>query len=143
MTPRLHIDLPLIPCAKKNNTVIRTARPKGQPAKRWVAPNKRVEQEEKLIAGLTRVEMSRAKAKAIPAANDVAMTVTIIHGKAKVQDRCEVTVQDLGPPPKRKRTGRRLDAINVPAIIADALNRIAYDDDRQITRLTVEVGFDE
>ena len=42
------------------------------------------------------------------------------------------------PARPRKKTGRVRDVINMPAVIADALEGLAYVDDAQIRRLVVE-----
>ena len=145
----MNLSLDFVPCSKKNNTEIRLNRKTGQ---RYVSPNKRVEKEQVLIKGKARVMrtdgclatelsdyrrlMSQA---AIPLANDVSMTVVVHISKYSGGDSTTVYVKDLGRPPKRKRTGRIRDAINVPAIIADALQGVCYEDDKQITELTVKV----
>ncbi len=130
MTKALQLDLPFIPCSKKNNTEIRQ-----RGSRRWVAPNKRVEQEELSIKGLARLEHPAF----IAPANDVGMTVTLHISKKAGGDRCLVELEDLGLPPKRKRTGRKRDAINVHAIIADALQGVCFEDDKQIVDLRVRV----
>lgn len=141
----MNLDLAFIPCSKKNNTEIRQV---GR--RRWIAPNKRVEREQHCIRTSAKTAISNgckmlrdydlavSKAK-LPKDHDVAMTVTLIIGKTPAGDGCRIEVCDLGIPPKRKRTGRKRDAINVPAIIADALQGVCYVDDKQIVELTVRV----
>ena len=145
MSTALQMQLDWIPCSKKNNTEIRQV---GR--RRWIAPNRRVSQEERRIAIAAKAAISprartvlqeqRALRKAsIPKDHDVSMAVTLTIGKSADGDRCSITVSDLGIPPKRKRTGRIRDAINVPAIIADALQGVCYADDKQIVDLRVRV----
>ncbi len=78
----------------------------------------------------------------IEAGHDVAMIVHIRIGKAKHDDRVDVELVDMGKPRRRKRTGRKFDSINVPALIADALKGRAYADDKQIIDLRCRVLFD-
>ena len=147
MSTALQMQLDWIPCSKKNNVEIRQNHVSKQ---RWVGPNKRVKQEERRIRTSAKAAIANgckmlkdydlAVTKAvIQETHDIGMAVTLTIGKSADGDRCSITVSDLGIPPKRKRTGRIRDAINVPAIIADALQGVCYEDDKQITRLVVEV----
>ncbi len=76
----------------------------------------------------------------IDAGNDVALYITVEIGEKETQDRCVVGVRDLGPRPDRKRKGRG-DLINVPAIIADALNERAFADDKAVVELHARIVF--
>lgn len=78
----------------------------------------------------------------IPEGHDVAMELEIVIGQKAGDDRSVVRVQDLGPRRKRRRSGRRRDAINLPAIVADALKGRAFPDDRDIVDLRVRVSYD-
>jgi len=48
-----------------------------------------------------------------------------------------VDVWSLGPVEKRLPSGRRRDVTNLPAIILDALQGVAYHDDKQVQFLAV------
>ena len=141
----LQLELNWMPCSKKNNMEV-----KRRGSKVWPGPNARVEQEERRIAASAKAAIAagckmlkdydKALTKAkIPKEHDVGMRVTLIVGKKPEGDGCRIEIEDLGIPPKRRRTGRIRDAINVPAIIADALQGVCYEDDEQVVELRVRV----
>lgn len=53
-----------------------------------------------------------------------------------LQDVVHVTVSCLGPRPKG-RTGRKRDVVNVPELVLDALQGLAYANDNQVADLSV------
>lgn len=135
---RLELELRFIPASKKNNTVIK--RPlRGKP---FIGPNARVKAEEITIAGLAWAQMLQDRIREIPLSHDVALDVVHVIAKKAGGDRCIITVRDLGEPPKRARTGRVRDAINTIALIADALQKVAYRDDKQIMVQTLRVEYE-
>lgn len=74
----------------------------------------------------------------------VALDVTVRAGDKPAQDRVEVLIEDLGPVRPGDRSPRGLDTINVPAIIADALESrrdagLAYPDDACVVELRVRL----
>lgn len=75
-------------------------------------------------------------------ARDVAMTVDVHVGKKPNDDYVMVALQDAGPRLERERQARHRDVINVPALIADALNALAYDDDCNVVDLRVRLVYD-
>lgn len=55
----------------------------------------------------------------------------------EVERNCVRVEVNAGPPRPKGRTGRKRDAVNLPELICDALQGIAYTNDRQIARLFV------
>jgi len=73
----------------------------------------------------------------------VKMDIEVIVGASEASDRTEVRVEEVGDRPTRRRTGLKRDTINVPAVVADALNKLAYDDDADVVELRVRLTYDE
>jgi len=65
---------------------------------------------------------------------DADLRVECVHEVAT--DRLHVTVHVLGPKPKGK-TGRRRDVVNLPELVCDALQGVAYRNDSQVSELRV------
>lgn len=139
---KLTFRIPFVPVSKKNNTRRITVR--GRP---MIAPSRQVVNQQRTIKALA---FQAIGADAVQAAqtlflgalrsdaptcfgrNEVAVTIT-----RHVADECvTVEIEDLGPPPKG-RTGRDRDTQNLADTICDALNGIAWDDDRQVQTITI------
>jgi Holliday junction resolvase RusA-like endonuclease len=69
--------------------------------------------------------------------DDVEVRIEHVLGAEEADDIVQVRVYALGPRPKG-RTGRRRDVTNIPELVLDALQGIAYANDNQVTKLTVE-----
>jgi Holliday junction resolvase RusA-like endonuclease len=119
------LELPIdVVISKKNNTVIRR---RGK--RSWIAPNHSCEVCESYI----RTMAERVRHRSL-GDDEIAMEVEWDVQAGVVT----VRVHSLGPRPSgRRKTGRARDVINLPAILADALQGVVYDDDRQIKELTV------
>lgn len=94
-----------------------------------VQPNKESRDAEKAIAELCRTAVRKAGRQPLYGENDIQVDCVwdVEHGHV------DVTVTDLGPPPKKHR-GRNKDLVNMGAVVYDAMNGIAYKDDRQIAK---------
>ncbi len=60
--------------------------------------------------------------------------VEVVHNV--VNETCDITMFGAGAPP-RGRTGRRRDVTNLPELILDACQRVAYTNDNQVSDLRV------
>lgn len=125
---KLIFRIPFVPVSKKNNTRRITVR--GRP---MIAPTRQVKSEQMAIACAAWEAIGGSPVDgALFRANEVAVTIT-----RHVADECvTVEIEDLGPPPKG-RTGRDRDTQNLADTICDALNGIAWDDDRQVQTITI------
>lgn len=73
-----------------------------------------------------------------PMVEDNDVRVTIEHDVAT--DEIDVTIEDIGPPPcvpGSSKTGRKRDVPNLSDTLCDALEGIAYTNDRQIAEITI------
>lgn len=96
--------------------------------------------------GPKKIEDTRAKAKLrerppLFAGQIVKMNIEVIMGDSPGEDRVDVRILELGPRPERRRTGLKRDTINIPALIADALNKLAYDDDADVVEMSVRLTY--
>lgn len=66
--------------------------------------------------------------------DDDDVRVTIVYDVES--ETCAVEVASIGPRPKG-RTGRRRDVANLPEVVLDALQGIAYGNDNQVADLRV------
>jgi hypothetical protein len=85
------------------------------------------------IAALKRQAPHAFEAKA-PLLPDEDVRLELVHHVAS--ETCSVLVRRVAAKPKGV-TGRRRDVVNLPEIVCDALQRVAFADDRQITQLQV------
>ena len=139
MKPKpFRLRLPFIPASKKNRPEIRKSK---RSQKRWVSPSRKAQRDEKAIHILAILEAQKHKLTGSGEAwegtvfgdHDVHVEVTWMVPS----DEVEVLVVDLGPKPKRGRSGRSRDAVNIPAVILDALPGVIFDDDKQVAELVV------
>lgn len=125
---KLTFTIPFVPVSKKNNTHRITV--SGRP---MIAPTKKVKREQITIANAALLAITRGGLFHVPfRANEVSVTI-VRHVAAET---VTVTIEDLGPPPKG-RTGRDRDTQNLADTICDALNGIAWNDDRQVQSITI------
>lgn len=135
---KLTFRIPFVPVSKKNGQKRVLYKKNGN----WIPGirmNKRAEDQHKAIS----LVCQRAFDDCLPfpaslcdgtpfGTNEVAVTIT-----RHVADECvTVEIEDLGPPPKG-RTGRDRDTQNLADTICDALNGIAWEDDRQVRTITI------
>ncbi len=81
-----------------------------------------------------RIAVLRCRLRSLFADHDVAIEIEERISPKAGGDVARVTVRDLGQPPKRRRSGRKHDLVNIAAVVTDALQGIAYDDDCQVVR---------
>lgn len=61
--------------------------------------------------------------------------VEVVHNVHN--ETCDVTMLGAGKPPKKGTTGRKRDVTNLPELILDAAQRVAYTNDNQVADLRV------
>lgn len=123
----LTFTIPFVPVSKKNNTHRITVR--GRP---MIAPTKKVKDQQRTIGALFTQAVGRWFGPTFFGAEEVAVTIT----RHVAAETVTVTIENLGPPPKG-RTGRDRDTQNLADTICDALNGIAWNDDRQVQSITI------
>lgn len=76
----------------------------------------------------------QAYAERRPLFRDEDVRIEMVHNVH--QDTCDVLVRRIGPKPKGL-AGRRCDVHNLPELVCDAIQRIAYKNDNQVCDLRV------
>jgi len=128
MEKRLKFRIPMVPTSSKNsrsNVVTAGGRIRSFPSTKA----KRHKQE---IRGVAEVAL-RAAGGWFGAEDELGILIRHLVEAEEV----EVEIWRIGPKP-RGRTGRGRDIDNLASTIMDSLNRLAYQDDRQIGVLHVE-----
>jgi len=77
----------------------------------------------------------RCYAESRPLLEDDDARVEMVHNVHN--ETLDVLVRRIGDPPKKGRTGRRRDVHNLPELVCDAIQRIAFRNDNQICDLRV------
>lgn len=127
----LTFTIPFVPVSKKNGQKRVRYKKKGK----WIHAirmNQRAENQQKTIGALFTQAVGRWWGPTFFGVEEVAVTI-VRHVAAET---VTVTIENLGPPPKG-RTGRDRDTQNLADTICDALNGIAWDDDRQVQTITI------
>lgn len=100
----------------------------------------------KVLAATTQIRAAARAAMVLagyaaeePLLADDDVAVQMVHDVAR--EVVEVTVSRIGPRPKGK-TGRKRDVVNIPELVLDALQGLAYANDNQVAHLTVGRSLD-
>lgn len=118
--------------SKKNSKELRHGkRPDGTPYTYTGRSSKAKKDEESLAL----VALAAARAARWKQLEDEEVELRIVWN---VGAGLELEVRSLGPRPKAKRTGRARDAVGMLETIADALEGVAYRNDRQVARVVLE-----
>lgn len=115
--------VPFVPRSKKNNMV-----PIRAGGRRFIGPSQALRSEERAIAQIAQAAIAAAGLPPVPFGQ---REVLMVINRDVLAEELTVEVWDLGDPPKG-RTGRDHDTQNLGEVICDALNGVAWDDDRQI-----------
>ena len=121
MTKTLALALDFVPGAKKNRMRYGRGR---------VRRDDGIAADEAAIRLLALGKVRGGRLPLIPKGTDARVTI-VWRVRAR---RCEVLVEELGPTPP----GVTRDAANLPCSILDALQTVAYQNDRQVAELIVK-----
>lgn len=129
---RLVLDLPLVD-SKKNATVPRR---RGRGGPMFTGKKPHIEQQERTIRQAVRRATQGVPLPLFGELDDVHVRVVWLWRRSRLR----VTIESMGPPPTRgrsKATGRTRDMHNMLDTLLDALQGVAFRDDRQVARLSM------
>lgn len=127
----LRLRLPVV-ASKKNNTTPRLDPTTGR---LWVGKRRNVRAQERAIRDAVHQAARAAGTVPLFGGDDVAVAVQWDWQRQQLL----VEVRSMGPAPRvRGRTGRGRDLANMLDTLLDALQGAAFDDDRQVARVTMD-----
>jgi Holliday junction resolvase RusA-like endonuclease len=130
--PSLHFVIPTPPSSKNSKGMAVIAGRARMFRKREVV--QATKQIQEIACEALRQQAPTCYRSRVPLLQDEDAQVEMVHNVAN--ESVDVTVRGMGPRPKG-RTGRRRDVVNLPELVLDAIQRIAFANDNQVADLRV------